>query len=326
MMENRVRYALLGIFVFLLSGAGVWLLLWQSKYSHNEIYDYYVVQTKESVSGLNEKAPVKLRGVNVGEVERLFITPEDSQTVSIVIKIKEKTPIKTDTYALIEPQGITGLSYLQLEGGSRDAKMLKTINDNDEDMAVIYTKPSLFSRVDSSFESIAQKTEDVLESANKLLKNLGQIMSDDNLRHLEIILKNSAQISQDFAQSSKSIQNQHEAFQRLLDQALELEKSVIEAANAVKVMSDAGAQTMVRVGGSANSVKDVMGKVGEKIDDGMFDLARITQDATAPLEGTFYEMEQLMKQMRQLVRQFEESPSDLLYKSAPIQPAPGEKP
>jgi phospholipid/cholesterol/gamma-HCH transport system substrate-binding protein len=325
-MEHRVRYALLGIFVFVLFGAGVWLLLWQSKYAHNETYDYYVIQTQESVSGLNEKAPVKLRGVNVGEVERLFITPEDSQTVSIVIKIKESTPIKTDTYALIEPQGITGLSYLQLEGGSREAELMKTTSENDGKMAIIYTKPSLFSRVDSSFESIARKTEEVLESANKVLEKIGQIVSEKNVRHLEIVLENSAQISQDFAQSTKSIQNQQEAFQELLNQALELEKSVIAAAHAVKAMSDAGAETMLRVGGSANSVKDVMGKVGEKIDAGMFDIAQITQDATAPLEGTFYEMEQLVRQLRQLVRQFEQSPSDLLYRSAPVQPAPGEKP
>lgn len=325
-MEHRVRYAMLGIFVFALFGAGVWLLLWQSKYSHNEIYDYYVVQTQESVSGLNEKAPVKLRGVNVGEVERLFITPEDSQTVSIVIKIKEKTPIKRDTYALIEPQGITGLSYLQLEGGSKEAELLKTTNNHDEKMAIIYTKPSLFSRVDNSFEMIAQKSEEVLESANKVLEKIANIMSEDNVRHLGIVLENSAKISSDFAQSTHSIRSQHEAFQKLLDQALELEKSVIQAANAVKNVSEIGAGTMQRVAGSANAVKNVMGKVGEKVDEGMFDLARITQDATAPLEGTFYEMELLLKQMRQLVRQLEQSPSDLIYRSSPTQPAPGEKP
>jgi len=325
-MEHRVRYALLGIFVFALFGAGVWLLLWQSKYSHNEIYDYYVVKTQESVSGLNEKAPVKLRGVNVGEVERLFITPEDGQTVSIVIKIKEKTPIKTDTYAIIEPQGITGLSYLQLEGGSREANFLKTSNDGDGAMAVISTKPSLFSRVDSSFEAIAQKSEEVLESTNKVLEKMGQIISEDNVKNLQIVLENSAKISNDFAKSTEVFQNQYSDFKKLLEQALELERSVIEAAKAVKTMSEAGAQTMIKVGGSADTVKDVMDKVDQKVDEGMFDLARITQDATAPLEGTFYETELLMKQMRQLVHQFEQSPSDLLYKSAPIQPAPGENP
>lgn len=325
-MEHRVRYALLGIFVFALFGAGVWLLLWQSKYSHNEIYDYYVVRTQESVSGLNEKAPVKLRGVNVGEVARLFITPEDSQTVSIVIKIKEKTPIKKDTYAIIEPQGITGLSYLQLEGGSRESELLNTTSESDGVMATIYTKPSLFSRVDNSFEAIARKTEDALESAHKVLERIGQIMNEENVRNLEIVLENSAKISEDFAQSTQALRRQHEDFQKLLDQALELEKSVIQAAHAVKVMSDAGAETMVRVGGSANSVKEVMGKVEQKIDEGVFDLAQITQDVTAPLGGTFYEMELLMRQLRQLVRQFEESPSDLLYKSAPAQPAPGEVP
>lgn len=325
-MEHRVRYAMLGIFVFSLFGAGVWLLLWQSKYSHNEIYDYYVVQTQESVSGLNEKAPVKLRGVNVGVVERLFISPEDSQTVSIVIKIKEKTPIKTDTVAIIEPQGITGLSYLQLEGGSRDAKLLKTTNSNDKKMAVIYTKPSLFSRVDNSLDVIARKSEEVLDSANRVLEKIENIASNDNAENLKIVLENSAKISQDFAQSTHSVRNQHEAFQKLLDQALELEKSVIQAANAVKNVSQTSSETMQRVAQSANAVKEVMGKVGQKVDEGMFDFARITQDATAPLEGTFYEMELLIKQMRQLVRQFEQSPSDLLYRSAPTPPAPGEKP
>jgi phospholipid/cholesterol/gamma-HCH transport system substrate-binding protein len=325
-MEHRIRYALLGFFVFFLFGAGVLFLLWQNNYSHNETYDYYIVRTQESVSGLNEKAPVKFRGVNVGEVARLFITPEDSQSVSIVIKIKENTPIKEDTYALIEPQGITGLSYLQLEGGSKESKLLKAAKSDGKDLSIIPTKPSLFSRVDSSFESIAKKTEMLLDTTNSVIQKIDKVISEKNVKHLEAVLENSEKISQNFAQSLDYFKEQQEIFEQLINQALELEKSVIQAAQSVKAVSESGNSTMLKVAQSADSVKDLAQKVNAKLDEGAFDLSKAAQDVTIPLEGAFKEMELLMRQLRQVIREFEQSPSDLLYKSAPTKPAPGENP
>ena len=92
---------------------GVFSILWLGNYSDKGTFKFYRVATKESVSGLNEKAPVKLRGVQIGEVRTITINPKNAEEVLVTIRVQDDAPIKEDTYAAIEAQGITGLSFIQ---------------------------------------------------------------------------------------------------------------------------------------------------------------------------------------------------------------------
>jgi len=85
-MENRVSYILIGLFVFILGFSAVGAILWLGKYAQSENYNYYNVVTTQSVSGLNPKAPVKLRGVSVGEVKDIYINKNNSEEVIVLIK------------------------------------------------------------------------------------------------------------------------------------------------------------------------------------------------------------------------------------------------
>lgn len=58
-MENRLSYALVGLFVFILLLAGIFSIIWLGNYSNEGTFKFYRVATTESVSGLNEKAPVQ---------------------------------------------------------------------------------------------------------------------------------------------------------------------------------------------------------------------------------------------------------------------------
>ncbi|MBE0495514.1 MAG: MCE family protein [Campylobacterales bacterium] len=330
-MEHRVRYLLLGLFVFGVGIAGVWFILWQGKYAQGDAFDHYKVNTRESVSGLNDKAPVKLRGVNVGEVERLFINPQNSEEVSIIIKIKADTPIKIDTYALIEPQGITGLSYLQLEGGAHEAPLLPTSNE-EKTMGIILTKPSLFSRVDQSFGRVMEKVEAILEYATNVAEKSNLLLDETNIHHFQTMLENSAKTTEALAVITQALAKEREQLGTLIRQGVVLEEEVIDAAKGVRIASDTLAQVvenqgvamMEKVSTSAQSVQGVMQAIDQKVGEGMFDVASIVQDALVPTQHTMYELELLMVQLRQLAQRLEESPSDLLYRSAPRPLGPGE--
>ena len=330
-MENRINYIMLGIFVFGLFLGALGFVLWMGKYSEKDSFTYYKVNTKESVSGLNDKAPVKLHGVAVGEVYKIFINPKNSEEVSIIIKIKAETPIKKDTHALIEPQGITGLSYLQLEGGSHDAEVLPT-SENESEMGIIYTEPSLFSRVDQSLTTITEKSSAVLTSTDRVLQKANQVLSDKNLQNIERILENSAQLSESVHKTAQSLEMQRARIDSIMKQALLLENAAIDTANRMREMSDTisgivkttGVETMDKMSTAADSVRLVMKKIEDKFDSGMFDFDTIAKDALSPAENTLIELETLMVQTQKLLEGLQESPSDLLYKSTPVEPGPGE--
>ncbi len=80
--------------------------------------DRYSIRFDESVSGLDQGADVKYRGVKVGTVRKLTIPPDDITKVEVWIGIKEGTPIRADTKAKLTNVGITGLKFVDLIGGS----------------------------------------------------------------------------------------------------------------------------------------------------------------------------------------------------------------
>ncbi len=57
-MDNKVNYALVGLFVVILSVLLLLSILWLSAGTQRKTLDTYQAYIEESVSGLNLKAPV----------------------------------------------------------------------------------------------------------------------------------------------------------------------------------------------------------------------------------------------------------------------------
>jgi phospholipid/cholesterol/gamma-HCH transport system substrate-binding protein len=87
--------------------------------------DAYVIRYEDSVSGLETGAPVKLKGVRVGTVKDVRVMPTDVRIVEVFISLDHGTPITADMRAVPVGQGITGLKFIELRGGSPDVRRLK---------------------------------------------------------------------------------------------------------------------------------------------------------------------------------------------------------
>lgn len=324
-MENKISYILIGVFVFALFGFGVGFVLWLGKYSESQTFSFYKVMTKESVSGLNVKAPVKLKGVSVGEVRDIYIDEENSEDVVVLIRVKEGTPIKEDTYAILVPQGITGLNFIELQGGSNHAAPLKTGKKLSE-YGIIKSQSSLFTRLDNTLEMIGSKTENFLDKTDR-------VMSERNLKNIEIILQNLALTTsklndtiEEFSKDTKDIKN-------VLQEAKGVEKSMIEASNKVGAMSDiiadavnkTGIETMESMRQAAYTVSNVMGGLEQRVKQGTFDVDVLLKENLLPLKSAMEEFRLFMIQAQSSLQKFSDSPSDIIYKQTQIKPAPSEE-
>lgn len=331
-MENRVNYILVGVFVIGLFLASLGAILWLGKYSEDQVFKLYKVNTKDSISGLSEKAPVKLRGVAVGEVKKIEINTKNSEEVSITIQVKLSTPIKEDTYAMIEPQGITGLSFLQLSGGSNESPALQTSND-EEKMGIIPARASIFTRVDETLEVISKKTEDVLTKTDQVMDKTNTLLNEKNLKNLEKTLENSAKLSESLASLTSSIDAQKRRIDNILKQALELESASIDVAKKMSQMSstitesvkNVGVSMMEKMSSAADSVKKTMDNAEKKLSSGMLDIKGTAKEFIEPTNDAINELNSLLIQTEELIKQLQESPSDLLYKQTKPKLAPGEE-
>jgi phospholipid/cholesterol/gamma-HCH transport system substrate-binding protein len=126
-MEKDANYFLVGLFVSLGLAALVVFLIWLAGVHHIGGYDRYTVYFTDSVGGLSTEATVKYKGVEVGRIVDMRLAPDRSDLIKVDIEVKEDTPVRADTQAKLEMQGITGVAHIELSTPNLDAPPPQTL-------------------------------------------------------------------------------------------------------------------------------------------------------------------------------------------------------
>ncbi|EAI5602006.1 MCE family protein [Campylobacter upsaliensis] len=295
-MENKASYFWVGIFIFGVFFASLIFMLWLGGYSEEESFEYYEIHTQESVAGLGLKAPVRLLGVEVGSVENISIYTKQNLGVNILIKVKKETPIKEDTFATLQLQGITGLKFIQLQGGSVNSKKLTS----DDGYPVIAFRESFLATIDRQGERIFSLIKTADDKSKKLL-------SDENLQNIAMLLKNLAQLSENLNANSKALsKNLNEA-----------SKNVALMAKEVELSAKNLRQTLQNVDESSRAFTLLMQKGARKI------------DSYDELRDALLEDLELLKiwllESNKAIKNLQRSPSDLIFKETQPKLGPGER-
>jgi phospholipid/cholesterol/gamma-HCH transport system substrate-binding protein len=117
-METRAPYAVIGLFVLAGIGALLGFVYWLNNTGGLGERRLYRVQFDTPVSGLLVGAGVLFNGIRVGEVTELKLPQGKPKQVVASISVAAATPVKADTKAGLEFQGLTGVPVIALEGGS----------------------------------------------------------------------------------------------------------------------------------------------------------------------------------------------------------------
>ncbi len=141
--------------------------------------DVYMAVEDESVAGLNLNAPVKYNGVDVGKVQEIELDHDNPQRVKLMFAIDHGTPVKEDTEAVLKTQGLTGIAYVELSGGSQASPPLTAVAPNK--YPVIRTKPSLSARLENVITA-------VLANVDRTSANVNALLSDENRAAFKSIL------------------------------------------------------------------------------------------------------------------------------------------
>jgi len=122
-MESDKHYFIEGLFIIGFSLAAALFAVWLgSPGRHDDVL--YRIHFPDSVSGLTVGDSVKYRGVDVGSVKTMIIDPDNARLVRVDVRLRKETPVKTDTRASLELKGITGVVFIELNGGNPEAQTL----------------------------------------------------------------------------------------------------------------------------------------------------------------------------------------------------------
>ena len=304
-----MNYSLVGAFVLLLGALLVAGLLWLAAGGAFQTrYDLYQATEDESVAGLNLNAPVKYNGVDVGKVRQIHLDPTNPALVHLLFAIERGTPIKVDTVAVLKTQGLTGIAYVELSGGAKDAEFLRAVPPNR--YPVIQTKPSLSARLENVLTTVLSKLDDTSSSINSILSAENQAAFKSALADIATVARTVAArkdaIDTGITSAAKTLQNSAGASAQM---APVIER-IGRGADAVEKMGSEVARTSE----SAAKTVDAVGA----------DLQRFGTDTLPELRRLLGELAALSTSLRRLSEQTERDPRGLLFGRKPVPPGPGE--
>jgi len=173
---------------------------------------YYVNFRNTSVNGLYLGSAVRYQGVEIGKVIRIEINRADLSSVLVQIKIQKGFPIKRDTTALLALAGITGIRFIDLQGGTRDSVRLPPHGEIPMSRGLEEKAGDIVTNIDTavnSFNSLLSpenlnRIDHFLEKAEKSSEMSAQVLEAKRGK-LESSFDNVAKASDEFASVTENL-------------------------------------------------------------------------------------------------------------------------
>lgn len=308
-MESRVSFVAVGAFVIVLTTALVAGLLWLSsgKY-YRKTYDTYQTYLAESVSGLNVNSSVRYRGVDVGRVRDIRLAPGNVEQVQLMLDIERGTPVKVDTIATLQTQGLTGISFVELTSGRRDSPRLEA--RPGEPYPVIASGLSLIASLETSIPQL-------LASLNRTSDNLGLLMDDENRQALRKSLADLERLSHTLAARSPAIDTGLKDASLAMQNAARFTAQLPDLVARVERSAEAFDRMTRQVGAAGTSASGAL-------DDTRADLQHFTGETLPEVRALVADLRTLTAALQRTVGEIERHPGVLLQGRPPAKRGPGE--
>jgi phospholipid/cholesterol/gamma-HCH transport system substrate-binding protein len=193
-METRAHYVAVGVFVLVLVAVGFGAVLWIGRAQLTTQYSSYEIYFRGPVSGLREGAVVEYNGVPSGRVKAIQIDPKNVEQIRVTVEIENSVVIKQDAAANLETNILSGVSYIQIAGGTQDAPVLTA--------AAGSRYPVIRSRR-SRLASVTARLPQILAKVDEAVDHLNDLLGEDNRAAIGETLANLRTLSADMSAEAK---------------------------------------------------------------------------------------------------------------------------
>ncbi|HUN40284.1 MAG TPA: MlaD family protein [Acetobacteraceae bacterium] len=303
-MESRANYVAVGAFVLLVLAGIVGASLWLARVEFKTDYRFYKTHVADSVSGLEIGAPVRLNGIDVGRVTEMHLDPKDPKLVTLIMQIQGSIEIHADAMASLETQGFTGVSYVEISGGTLAAPLL-TAKKGEQYPTIASRRSSL----DLLFASAPEVLAHLLVIANRV----EAVLDEKNRTAIADTLANLQHTTDVVDHRSKDID-------RLISDAGETMHNLATASSVLDVLVANLEHTSGkadRLVASANTTFTRASKLANDLDavvrSSSPGLQRLTTTDTARLDQLLISANRLTDNLTQLTQELQRNPQRVLF-------------
>lgn len=316
-MENRAYAFLAGLFALLLCAALVAAFWWLGG-SHKAETEYEIVSTFPVV-GLNAQAAVRYRGVGVGRVQEVALDASATNLIVIRIAVDRRMRLSRGSFAKLVAQGLTGLSYIELDDSGLDKRPL--------DRHRIPLRESDMSQLMSSGKELLGKTARLLDTTERLLTTFNRLLDANNTQKIERLIGNMERSSEELAPMLRSSKSVADKAGRLLDEIHPHELSATleamrQASSSMRDTSDSARPALLKFRQSLDEFE----RIGRHIEQSSAELSDTINNETLPQAHELIEqLHQDAETLNLLMQALEQNPQSMIFGKPQPQPGPGEK-
>ncbi len=251
-MENKSHALAAGVFVLGLAALFVSMVLWLTR-DATDRHEFELV-TSDAVSGLQPQAGVRYKGVLVGRVEEIELDPAVKGQIRIQIAVDKNTPITKSTFASLAYQGITGLSFIQLDDTGESAQILEPGHDN---LARIPMRDGLVSQLTERGGNLLEKVDLITQNVNSLLQAENQKIFVESIRNLGHAAENISHL----ARNANNVMGQQTKGEQInLPRVLAQTESTLKS---IQTSTERMGESLEAVRTTATEFKRLSGRMGE---------------------------------------------------------------
>lgn len=303
-METRANYVAAGAFVLVLLAGLFVTVLWLARVQFEAEYKYYETDVPGPVSGLATGALVRLNGIEIGRVTRIGLDPKDPQRVALILQVRNSVEIRADAVASLESQGLTGVSYIEISGGTLGAPLL---------VAAVGQQFSKIASRRSSLQEVLNTTPELLARLIVIADRITSVLDDKNQEAVAEILANMRDATVVFGRRTKDIDQLITDSGRTMHNLASSSDLLQGTLANLRQTSD----KTDRLADSANAAVNQAGKLASDL-DGVVESSRpglrdLTTDDTAQLSELLDEARRLIASLNRVSVALERDPSRFLF-------------
>jgi len=238
-----------------------------------------------------------------GKVDESFYEPVKSAIPTLVLsgEVDPVTPVREDTMAQLEFQGLTGLAFINLVGGSRESPPLR--RKRGEPFPVIEGKQSMLARLDD-------RVSELMVSLKTTSDELGDVLGDVNRVALGKTLVNLERVTGSLAARSNEIDRATAEASRFFTNAAEASERLPQILATVDTLAVEWRQT-------SHELKELA-------TTGRGEVTRTSTQLSGESQRLGEDLRRVVERLDRVVAEMEADPAVVLHGRKPPKPGPGE--
>ncbi len=303
-MERNANYALVGLISTILLIAMIVFILWLTNFALSARYDTYDVVFHGPINGLSRGGDVQFNGIKVGEVSDIKLDASDPNLVHAYARVRSDTPVRQDSTARLEPQGITGVNYIQITAGTTAKPLLKNVTP--------FGQPMQITAEPGTISSLLSGGGTVMQQAVETLGRINRVLSDENIKKVTAIVSDVQSVTAELRERKAIIADADQTLQNASQAATQIRDL---AKSTQGLLNEKGRDTFAKIDATADEIQglasDVRGMIG-KLQGPTSDFA---STGLPKLTSTIDSLQTAMQNLNRLVEEVERDPRSFIAKA-----------